>query len=214
MSVHQDGRVLTSREACAFFRVSETTLRTWATKGRIQHIRTKGGHRRYIIPYKTTRAHKCIVYARVSSSGQKDDLERQIQVLRARYPDYKCMSDIGSGLNFNRRNFKRILEYAIRGDIKELVVTEKDRLCRFGFGLLETIIQKTSDGKVVVLDSREKTTEEELVEDVISIITVFASKLYGRRSHKNKKKIQKDVEDSGCEALPDSGGEETDSEDA
>lgn len=209
MSVHHEGKALTAREASAYFRVSDATLRTWANKGRIEFIRTKGGHRRYLLPPKASRANKYIIYARVSTRSQKDDLERQVQVLKHRYPNHRVISDIGSGINFERRGFRRILGYALRGDIKEIVVTNKDRLCRFGFGLLETIIKKTSNGKVVVLDSREKTAEEELVDDVISIITVFASKLYGRRSHKNKREI----ENPKGEASSDREGEETDSED-
>jgi len=117
-------------------------------------------------------------------------LERQISFFTSKYPDYIIISDYGSGLNFKRKGLKTIITEAIKGNIKELVVTHKDRLCRFGFELIESIIKEYSNGKIMVLDKGETSPEKELINDIISIITVFSSRLYGLRSHSDKKQIK------------------------
>ena len=131
-----------------------------------------------------------IYYCRVTTSSQKEDLERQIEYFRCKYPDYEIIKDIGSGLNFKRKGFNTILDSAIKGDIGEVVVTHKDRLCRFGFELVLRIIESTN-GKILVLDKEETSPEKELVNDILSIITVFSSRLYGFRSNSIKNKIRK-----------------------
>jgi predicted site-specific integrase-resolvase len=173
-------------QARRFYNVSDETLRKWDREGKIETIRI-GTHRRYKINSVTTPESKreCIIYARVSSHDQKEDLERQITFLQSRYPGYRVVKDIGSGINFKRKGFNSILESAIRGDLETIVVTHKDRLCRFGFELIENIF-RLNNGKIVVLNDEEKSPDQELVEDVLSIITVFTSKLYGRRSHQHK----------------------------
>jgi predicted site-specific integrase-resolvase len=131
-----------------------------------------------------------ICYCRVSTSSQKEDLERQIEYFRCKYPDYEIIKDIGSGLNFKRKGFNTILDTAFKGDIGEVVVTHKDRLCRFGFELVLRIIESTN-GKILVLDKEETSPEKELVNDILSIITVFSSRLYGLKSNSIKNKIRK-----------------------
>ena len=131
-----------------------------------------------------------IYYCRVTTSSQKEDLERQIEYFRCKYPDYEIIKDIGSGLNFKRKGFNTILDIAFKGDIGEVVVTHKDRLCRFGFELVLRIIESTN-GKILVLDKEETSPEKELVNDILSIITVFSSRLYGLRSNSIKNKIRK-----------------------
>ncbi|NCV80035.1 MAG: IS607 family transposase [Actinobacteria bacterium] len=105
------------------------------------------------------------------------------------------IKDIGSGLNFKRKGFQTILDTAIKGNLGEIVVTHKDRLCRFGFELLEAVISKCSNGTIVVLDQRETSPQEELINDLLSIITVFSSRLYGLRSHTIKKQIQDTIKE-------------------
>jgi predicted site-specific integrase-resolvase len=117
-------------------------------------------------------------------------LETQVEFFRTRYPDYEIIKDLGSGINFKRKGFLSILDSAVKGDISEVVVTHKDRLCRFGFELIERIITEHSKGKIVVLDKKETSPEKELVDDLLSIVTVFSSRLYGLRSHTVKKKIK------------------------
>jgi len=192
-------RLVTPAEASRIFRVTRTTLRQWALEGKIKYITTKGGHRRFYINTEEKIAKHAFIYARVSSSSQKKDLERQVEALRAEYPRHELIKDVGSGLNFKRPGFQRILRSAIKGTVREIVVTDKDRLCRFGFGIIETILKNASDGKIVVLNQRTATQQEELVEDLISIITVFSSKLYGLRSGRNKKKAKEKQKDQSPE---------------
>jgi len=104
-----------------------------------------------------------ICYCRVSTSSQKEDLERQVEYFRCKYPDYEIVKDIGSGLNFKRKGFNTILDSAFKG---EIVVTHKDRLCRFGFELVLRIIESTN-GKILVLDKEETSPEKELVNDIL-----------------------------------------------
>ena len=177
---------VTPEEARRHFNVSNNTLRKWDSEGKIETIRV-GTHRRYKIESPATQSNKQkFCYARVSSYDQKEDLDRQINVLRNKFPKHRIIKDIGSGLNFKRKGFKTILEEAIKGNIEEIVITNKDRLCRFGFELFESIIT-TNNGSIMVLYDEDKSPNEELVEDVLSIITVFSAKLYGRRSHRNKR---------------------------
>ena len=112
------------------------------------------------------------------SSGQKDDLERQVQYFKLHYPDYTIIKDIGSGINFKRKGFKTLLELGMQGKIKSIVVTHKDRLCRFGFELFETVIKQSSNGQILVLNQSQTSPREELCNDIISILTVFSSRLY------------------------------------
>jgi excisionase family DNA binding protein len=189
-------RYLRPKEVCEMLNICDKTLLKWDSEGKVKSIRTKGNQRRYLLSCisscgaETIPGKRKICYCRVSSQGQKDDLERQKQYFRTKYPDYEIISDIGSGLNFNRKGFNSILESAIKGNISEIVVTHRDRLCRFGFGLIERIIFENSNGTIVVLDKGETSPEKELVNDLISIITVFSARLYGLRSHSLRKKIR------------------------
>jgi predicted site-specific integrase-resolvase len=123
-------------------------------------------------------------------------MERQVQYFRGKYPDHEIIKDIGSGINFKRKGFISILESAIDGDIEEIVVTHKDRLCRFGYELIQGIVEGRSNGKIVVLDQKETSPEQELTDDLVSIITIFSSRLYGLRSHKVKNEIAKHATNS------------------
>ena len=193
---------LSPKEAAKIFNVTTRTLTNWSNEGRLQYTRTRGGHKRFavsdVIPkIKGERTEgRRICYCRVSTYNQKDDLERQISFFRHNYPEYEIVRDTGSGLNFKRKGFNSILDAAIKGDVREIVVTHRDRLCRFGFELVERIVTTYSKGKIVVLNNEETTPQQELVNDLISIITVFSSRLYGLRSHNIKKQIRGAVEDS------------------
>ena len=193
---------VTPEKASKTLKVTTNTLRLWADDGKIEFTRTKGGQRRYLLSsviglhhpeLKDTRTG--IVYARVSSYEQRKDLDNQISCLSSKYPNHRVFKDIGSGINLKRKGLKAVLELAIKGDIQEVVVTHKDRLCRFGFELIEWIVQTFSHGRIVVLDQQKKSQQEELVDDLISIITVFSARIYGSRSHSIKKAL-KDIENS------------------
>jgi predicted site-specific integrase-resolvase len=178
--------------------VSVDTLRNWERKGKLIPERTSGGHRRYdvqkaiaIINKKPTIEKIVIAYARVPTPNKKDDLERQKQVLElycaAKGYKYKIIEDIGSGLNYNKKGLLELIRLIESNQVSKLILNYKDRLLRFGNEIIFEIC-KYHDVEVVILNEDEqKTYEEELVEDVLSIITDFSAKIYGSRSHKNKK---------------------------
>ena len=188
--------LLTPQQASKLVNVTKQTLVNWENAGLIKCTRTKGGHRRYLkadIIIKFSDQHnikepkRSICYCRVSTPNQRADLNTQEEFFRRNFPNHEIIRDIGSGLNFKRKGLNSILDAAIKGDIEEIVVTHKDRLCRFGFELIERFITQSSDGKIVVLDQKKTSPQEELVNDLISIITVFSSRLHGLRSHSLKK---------------------------
>jgi putative resolvase len=128
-----------------------------------------------------------ICYARVSTLNQKDDLERQKELLKEKYPNYLLVEDIGSGMNLTKKGLLKIIDLGINGLLEELVIVHKDRLARFGYDLIEYIIEKHSNGKITIMnDKKEIEPEEEMVEDVLQIMNVFVAKMNGRRKYKNK----------------------------
>jgi len=144
---------------------------------------------------------KKIVYGRVSSNDQKDDLTRQVALLQQKYPEHELITDIGSGMNLNRKGLRKIIDMAIRGEIEEVVVVHRDRLCRFGYELIEDIISKYSNGKITIIEEVEdKEPREELVEDLLrsalaednsdlqsksllQIMNIFVAKMNGLRKY-------------------------------
>lgn len=166
--------------------VSKETLRTWETEGKISATKTPGGHRRYNMPSFGTEEpsypHRCIAYARVSSKKQEGDLERQIGFLKSKFPSYEIVSDIGSGINFKRKGLLSILDLAMQGKLKDVVVAHKDRLCRFGFEIFEHIFKYTGAAITIIEDSKDDPTDE-LSRDIVSIITVFSARYHGSRKY-------------------------------
>ena len=126
---------------------SYTTLRRWSENGKIRFKRTPGGKRLYCIKdvqkyfnggKETKEKEKSrICYARVSSNHQKEDLGRQIEQFKTNYPNHEIISDIGSGLNWKRKGFTSLLDRILAGTIEEIVLTYKDRMCRFGYEIIE-----------------------------------------------------------------------------
>ena len=143
---------------------------------------------------------KKVCYCRVSSSHQKEDLERQVELMRHLYPDHELISEIGSGLNFKRKGFLKLLDMIIKGEVKELVVMYKDRLCRFGFEFVEHLMETYGKGKIIVVNrTEEKTPLEEITEDILSIMNIYVSKMNGLRKY--RKGIRKELTgDSGSES--------------
>jgi predicted site-specific integrase-resolvase len=178
------------KEASKHFNVSENALRQWANEGKIKYNTTKGGHRRYFISEQnksneTTEFERIkIIYTRVSSGKQKADLERQSEYLRNKYPTHKLITDIGSGINFERTGFKRILEGVFKGTIQEVVVAHRDRFTRFGFSLFEWIFSQ-HNSTLLYDQEQQRTNEEELSDDLMAIITVFSARYHGKRKYKN-----------------------------
>lgn len=184
--------------ACSILKVVPGTLRLWANTGKINFITTKGGHRRYNVDeFLQCNGHSPVIiskknfcYARVSTYSQKKDLDSQQELFKIKFPDNTIVTDIGSGINFKRKGLLFLLEQSLKGNINELIITHKDRLCRFGFEIISKVIE-FNGGKIVVLyDEEIVSPEQELVRDLISITTVFSSRLYGLRSHSLKRQIR------------------------
>lgn len=200
-----------NREAKEALGVCEHTLRIWDSKGKIKAIRTAGGQRRYDVDsflsdthepfHKTGNTPKQLVkfvaekqanakkentkflYCRVSSSKQRDDLQRQIQALQDKYPDHQVVTDIGSGLNFKRKGLQRLLDRCTSGDVEEIVVAHKDRLCRFGYEWLQWFFNK-HNVSLIIQDDHCQSAEQELLEDLMAIVHVFSCRLHGKRMYK------------------------------
>ena len=174
------------KEAAKYYGVSIQTLRRWANNGKIQFIRTNGNHRRFLI--RNEEKTKKIIYARVSSQKQKSNLQNQVKYLKKRYPKYELITDIGSGINFKRKGLQRILDGLFDGTIEEVVVTTQDRLVRFRFDLFKYIFIKVGSKLTVINTKKSENDESELSEDLLSIITVFTARHYGRRRYNSDKK--------------------------
>lgn len=146
-----------------------------------------------VVKIKTDKINVC--YCRVSSHKQKEDLERQIEMMEDKYPNHEIIYDIGSGLNFKRRGLTKIINMGIKNKINELVIAYKDRLARFGYELIENILKTYSNAEIKIMNKdEEKTTEMELSEDILAIMNVFVAKINGLRKYKKdvKKIIKKE----------------------
>ncbi|EQD74202.1 Resolvase domain protein, partial [mine drainage metagenome] len=131
-----------------------------------------------------------LLYARVSSHDQKADLARQVALLEsfsaANGWNYEVLQDLGSGLNYHKKGLRLLIKRICSNEVGRLVITNKDRLLRFGSELVFALCEHFGTEVVVINASEDAIFEEELVQDVLEIITVFSARLYGSRSHKNK----------------------------
>ena len=141
-----------------------------------------------------------IGYCRVSSNKQKDDLERQIEnmklYLTAQGKPFEIISDIGSGINYKKKGLKELIKRISQNKVEKVVVLYKDRLVRFGFELVE-YISSLYNCDIEIIDNTEKSEQQELVEDLVQIITVFSCKLQGKRANKARKLVNELIEESG-----------------
>ena len=182
-------------EAAKLLGVSVQALRNWEMEGKIlPSHRTPGGQRMYDLAALigvNDLTSPTIGYARVSSSDQKEDLERQHAVLEAFCNkngwQTEIIRDLGSGMNYNKKGLHRLLELLVQGQMSRLVITHKDRLLRFGAEIVFRICELKGIEVVIINKGEQPSFEEELTQDVLEIMTVFCAKLYGRRSHKSKK---------------------------
>ena len=183
------------RKAVGKLGLHPNTLRRYADEQKIPSIRTPGGTRLYDVDsfLSSSSGSIFVCYCRVSSSKQKDDLERQIQRLKNFYPQAEVVKDIGSGLNFKRKGLLSLLERIKQGDKLSIVVANKDRLARFGFDLIEFIV-KQNGGEIVVLDTDlGKSKQAELTEDLLAILHHFSCRMHGQRSSNNQSKENKNL---------------------
>jgi len=192
-------KVISISEASIILGVTTTTLRRWNQSGKlIPKFRTLGGHRRYeletiirIIQPNINKNKKTLCYSRVSSYDQKEDLKRQSEKLKEfckekKYENIELIEDLGSGLNFKKKGLKKLIKLIISSKIDRIILTHKDRLLRFGSDLLINLA-KEFNIETIIINEKSLSFEEELSQDVLEIITVFSARLYGSRSHKNKK---------------------------
>ena len=206
---HATPAYLPAAKVYELYAVARSTLRQWAESGKVEALRAGGeGKRLYKLAdiervlgvdtakkAETQRQHVC--YARVSSQHQRADLERQIAFLQQHYPGSRVYRDIGSGLNFKRPQFITLLDAVHAGTVAEIVVTDKDRLCRFGIELLQWVLDKAGTRLVVHSDAVEQSDEpdynHELSDDIISVITFFTARHNGQRSARNRKRRRDDA---------------------
>lgn len=193
-------------EACDIIGVKPGILRQWDARGLIKTIRTPGGMRLFdistinpSITIKKTNERSVVLYSRVSSAKQKDDLARQKEYIRDNLPDkytgckINNISDIGSGINFKRPGLLQVLGSVKEGTISTIVVASKDRLARFGIELIEWMCQQYGT-KILVLDSEDSTPENELGKDLMAIVQVYCCRWNGQRRYSKTQKQVPQVE--------------------
>ena len=190
--------------------VSAQTLRNGDKKGKLHpHHTSSNGYRYYsheqlnqVMNVKPNLDRIVIGYCRVSSNKQKDDLERQIEnmklYLTAQGKPFEIISDIGSGINYKKKGLKELMKRISQNKVDKVVVFYKDRLLRFGFELVE-YIASLYDCDIEIIDHTEKTEQQELLEDLVQIITVFSCKLQGKSANKARKLVKELIDDGGEE---------------
>ncbi|MEZ9903921.1 IS607 family transposase [Vibrio breoganii] len=187
-------KYLSVGEAAEMLGVSVPTVRRWQKAGKIQEShRTIGNHRRFSI--QSLRAllginfeRKVVGYARVSSHDQKADLITQAEFLKSHGCD-EVISDLGSGMNCRKRGLIKLLKLIVSGKVERLVLSHQDRLLRFGHELVFNLCQWFNVDVQIIHAKEDESFEVELTKDVITLMTVFSARLYGKRSHKKRKKL-------------------------
>ncbi|BCS92273.1 IS607 family transposase [Metallosphaera javensis (ex Sakai et al. 2022)] len=180
--------MLRPKEVCQRLGISYRTLQEYVKKGVITPERLPSGKMRFreedveklegII-----RKKKIVLYARVSSNAQKDDLVNQVNYLKEKVPEHDIViTDIGSGLNMKRKGFQRLLKMILNNEVSKIVIAYPDRLVRFGLEILEQVCK--AHGCEIVVEKEDRTPEQELIEDLISILVSFSG---GTRGHEREK---------------------------
>ena len=185
--------------------VSVKTLQRWDRDGILKANRTPTDRRYYTydqyLQFKGIQTENdirdVVIYARVSTRNQKDDLQNQVEFLK-QFCNAKgiivnqCMEDFGSGLNYNRKKWNKLLEEVMENKIKTIVISGKDRFIRFGYDWFEKFCEKFNT-EIIIVNNEEFSPNEELVQDIISILHVFSCRLYGLRKYKNQIKEDEEI---------------------
>lgn len=197
-------------EASKLTGICSQTLRKLSDQNKIKSYKTVSGHRKFDIsslqkmctnvpatPEVQEDTRKNYIYARISSKKQADDLNRQVDFIRSYKPEYSSyilVTDIASGINFGRKGLSTLLEQCLQRDVGEIVIAHKDRLSRFGFDLINLVVTKAGGRITVIDDQQNKSTEQELSEDLLSIVNIYCCKQQRKRSYKGRKatKVIKD----------------------
>lgn len=185
--------------------VSVKTLQRWDRDGILKANRTPTDRRYYTysqyLQFKGIQTENdirdIVIYARVSNKNQKDDLKNQVGFLKQfcnskGFIVNQCIEDFGSGLNYNRKKWNKLLEEVMENKIKTIVISSKDRFIRFGYGWFEKFCGKFNT-EIIIVNNETFSPNEELVQDIISILNVFSGRLYGLRKYKNQIKEDKEI---------------------
>ena len=190
------------KEFAELLNVSVLTLQRWDNAGKLKAFRTPTNRRYYTYEqYQkymgiTTLNKKTVIYTRVSTSNQKDALKNQVEFLK-QYVNGKgiivdtVIEDYGSGLNYNRKQWNKLIDECMTNEIGTIIITHKDRFVRFGFDWFEKFLNKFGV-KFIIVNNESLSPQEELVQDIISILHVFSCRIYGLRKY--EKKIKEDIE--------------------
>lgn len=185
--------------------VSVKTLQRWDRDGILKANRTPTDRRYYTydqyLQFKGIQTENdirdIVIYARVSTRNQKDDLQNQVEFLK-QFCNAKgiivnqCIEDFGSGLNYNRKKWNKLLDEVMENKIKTIVISNKDRFIRFGYDWFEKFCEKFNT-KIIIVNNETLSPNEELVQDIISILHVFSCRLYGLRKYKNQIKEDEEI---------------------
>lgn len=199
------------KEFAELLNVSVITLQRWDNEGKLNAFRTPTNRRyytyeqylEYIGIHKETDNRKTVIYTRVSTSNQKDDLKNQVEFLR-QYANAKgiivdeVIEDYGSGLNYNRKKWNRLIDSCMTNEISTIIITHKDRFIRFGYDWFERFLAKFNVD-IIVVNNESLSPQEELVQDIISILHIFSCRIYGLRKYKKKigedEEVEKSIQD-------------------
>lgn len=196
------------KEFAELLNVSVITLQRWDNDGKLKAFRTPTNRRYYTYEqyleytgiHKETDSRKIVIYTRVSTSNQKDDLKNQVEFLR-QYANAKgiivdeVIEDYGSGLNYNRKKWNRLIDSCMTNEISTIIITHKDRFIRFGYDWFESFLAKFNV-EIIVVNNESLSPQEELVQDIISILHIFSCRIYGLRKYKRKIREDEEVEKS------------------
>ena len=185
--------------------VSVKTLQRWDRDGILKANRTPTDRRYYTygqyLQFKGIQTENdirdVVIYARVSTGNQKDDLQNQVEFLK-QFCNGKgiivnqCIEDFGSGLNYNRKKWNKLLEEVMENKIKTIIISGKDRFIRFGYDWFEKFCEKFNT-KIIIVNNEALSPNEELVQDIVSILHVFGCRLYGLRKYKNQIKEDEEI---------------------
>lgn len=188
--------------------LSISTLRRWDKEGKLKPVHVTEGRTRYYSdeqlnellgkPKVEVKEKLVIGYCRVSSPKQKDDLGRQINHVKtymiAKGYQFEVITDIGSAINYNNKGLNKLITMVTNHQVDRIVILYKDRLVRFGFELIENICKKYNV-EIEIIDRTEKSEDQELVEDLVQIVTVLSARLQGKRAHKAKRMIEELTKD-------------------
>lgn len=194
------GNIYKSKEFASMLGVSVITLQRWDKEGTLIAYRnpkgrryyTESQYREYMGISKENQVGKTFIYARVSNQGQKDDLTNQVEFLKQftnarRIIVDDVFTDVGSGLNYKRKKWNEVMDLAQKREIKTIIIAHKDRFVRFGYEWFESFLEKCG-ANMLVVTNETLSPQEEVVQDLISIIHVFSCRIYGLRKYKKKLK--------------------------